>query len=317
MNAASVSDESLWAVTAYFNPQRYQRRSLNYRLFRRYLNVPLLAVELSSDGHFELAGSDADILISLVSADVMWQKERLLNIAIQALPPACKNVVWIDCDTILCADDWPGRVSRALDDYPLVQPFSRVSHQSCEAHLGDPRDPAASEFWQISIPLAVEAGREPIDCLSGVRDRLDGSCVMGMAWAMRRDLVAALGIYDAGIVDGGTRPLVAAAYGCFDEAVRLNQFNDRQAAHYREWAEPFFAAVAGRAGAVEGDAAHLWHGNMPDRRYKERYQGLEPFHFDPYSDIAHDAGGPWRWSSPKPRLHQYVNDYFAARKEDG
>ena len=41
------------------------------------------------------------------------------------------------------------------------------------------------------------------------------------------------------------------------------------------------------------------------------------FEFDPYLDIMHDAGGPWRWNSPKPQMHQYVRDYFAGRKEDG
>ena len=269
MTAASVSGKSLWAVTAYFNPRHYQRRLLNYRLFRRYLKIPLLAVELSSDGQFELAASDADILISLSSAAVMWQKERLLNIAIQALPPACDKVVWIDCDTILYADDWPGRVSRALDDYPLVQPFSRVSHQKRDAHLGDPRDPAASEFWQVSIPVAVQAGRHPRECLNGVRDRLDGSCVMGMAWAMRRELIASVGIYDACVIGGGSRPLIAAAYGCFADAIQLNRFNDRQAEHYSDWAQRFFRTVECGVTAVEGDAAHLWHGSMADRRYRE------------------------------------------------
>jgi len=316
MNAEPVSGQALWAVTAYFNPRHYQRRLLNFRLFHRYLQIPLLAVELSSDGRFELTESDADILISLSSADVMWQKERLLNIAIRALPPTCDKVVWIDCDTILCADDWPERVCRALEDFPLVQPFSRVSHQNRDAHLGDPRDSAASEFWQISIPVGLQEGRHPRDCLGGLRWRLDQSFVMGMAWAMRRDLLASVGIYEACVVGGGTRPLAAAAYGCFDEAICLNEFNDRQAAHYLEWAERFYHVVEGRVAAVAGDAAHLWHGTMADRRYKQRYEGLTPFGFDPYLDIAH-AGGPWRWSSPKPQMHHYVKDYFAVRKEDG
>jgi hypothetical protein len=42
-----------------------------------------VTVELSFDGRFELAGSDADILIQLSGGAVLWQKERLLNLALK------------------------------------------------------------------------------------------------------------------------------------------------------------------------------------------------------------------------------------------
>jgi hypothetical protein len=192
-----------------------------------------------------------------------------------------------------------------------------VHHLKANATPSNARDEATIEFTQISIPLAVAAGQAPSDCMSGVRDRLDGSCVMGMGWAMRRSTLQEVGIYDAGIVGGGTRPLVCAAYGCFDEAIRLKQFTERQAAHYMKWANRFFQAVRGRVAAADGEAFHLWHGNMADRRYKERYQGLTTHGFDPEADLAISENGTWRWNSDKPAMHQYVADYFASRKEDG
>jgi hypothetical protein len=290
---------------------------LNYRTFRRFLTVPLLAVEVSFDGVFELQAGDADILVSLPGQDVMWQKERLLNVAVPMLPASCDKVVWLDCDTVFESDDWPEQLSRLLDTFPLVQPFSRVHHLSRDANLDDPRNPSSSEFCQVSIPLALAGGRRPRDCMSGVRDQLQGSCVMGMGWAMRRELLARVGIYDACIVGGGTRPLVCAAYGCFDEAIRLNLFNERQAEHYLGWAEPFFQAVEGQAAAVDATLFHLWHGDLADRRYKERYQGLAPHDFDPRMDVALDARGVWRWHTDKPEMHRYVRNYFAARRDDG
>jgi hypothetical protein len=72
----------LWAVTSYFNPAGFRRRRENYRVFRDRLAVPLAAVELSFNGHFELAPQDAEILIQIPGRDVMWQKERLLNVAV-------------------------------------------------------------------------------------------------------------------------------------------------------------------------------------------------------------------------------------------
>ena len=41
---------TLWAITTFFNPVRYKQRLRNYRLFRKTLGVPLIAVELSHDG---------------------------------------------------------------------------------------------------------------------------------------------------------------------------------------------------------------------------------------------------------------------------
>jgi len=48
----------LWAITSYFNPMGYKSRPANYRTFRKYLTAPLLAVELSFTGTFELQPGD-------------------------------------------------------------------------------------------------------------------------------------------------------------------------------------------------------------------------------------------------------------------
>ena len=90
----------LWAVTSYFNPAGYRRRKANYRVFRERLPLPLLTVEWSPTGQFELQPGDADILIQLTGGDVMWQKERLLNIGVERLPSQCKHVAWVDCDLV-------------------------------------------------------------------------------------------------------------------------------------------------------------------------------------------------------------------------
>ena len=93
-------------VTSYFNPMKSRRRLTNYRVFSSRLNAPLLTVELSFDGQFELTSADADHLIQLSGGDVMWQKERLLNIALEAVPHDVEDVAWIDCDVVFESRDW-------------------------------------------------------------------------------------------------------------------------------------------------------------------------------------------------------------------
>jgi hypothetical protein len=97
---------SLWGVTAFFNPQHYRRRKMLYRVFRersKQQGLRLLTVELAfNDAPFELHRREAEILIQLRCGEnsVMWQKERLLNIGLNHLPPECTSLVWLDCDVV-------------------------------------------------------------------------------------------------------------------------------------------------------------------------------------------------------------------------
>ena len=80
---------------------------------------------------------------------------------------------------------------------------------------------------------------------------------------------------------------------------------------------PFYGEVQGHVGYVEGNIYHLWHGSVENRQYDGRFSELARFAFDPYSDISLDDNGLWRWSSDKSDMHQYLLNYFGARREDG
>ena len=108
-------------------------------MFRRQLGLPLVAVELAYGAEFELRDGDAEILVRLRGRDVMWQKERLLNVALRALPSSCSRIVWLDCDVLFEDDDWPDRLDSLLDAHPLVQAFSRVHHLAADARRGAAR----------------------------------------------------------------------------------------------------------------------------------------------------------------------------------
>src|SRR6185436_16414039 len=105
MSSAKM-DSDIWGITVYFNPVGYRRRRDNYRVFRQRLRIPLLAIELAYGSEFDLDEGDADILVQLRGRDVLWQKERLMNLALQALPAACRRVVCVDCDVVFEAGDW-------------------------------------------------------------------------------------------------------------------------------------------------------------------------------------------------------------------
>src|SRR5258705_5930755 len=89
---SSSVESDFWAITSYFNPARYRRKLSNFKVFRKHLTVPLVAVELAYSNDFELQEQDADILVQLRGGAVLWQKGRLVNVALIALPPGCAMV---------------------------------------------------------------------------------------------------------------------------------------------------------------------------------------------------------------------------------
>jgi hypothetical protein len=308
-----MSDE-IWAITSYFNPIHWRRRLANYRIFRQHLQFPLLAVELGYDEQFDLQPNDAEFLLQLFGADVMWQKERLLNRALDTLPAACQYVIWIDCDVILQKTDLADQIVRELDRAPLAQLFSLVH---------DLEPDALPENWKTgsapprhSVASRVAQGMSPADCLGKRHPGSLGIRSPGHAWAIRRDVIDRRGFYDACIVGGGDSAMACAAYGVLPEVIRLNSMNPRQISHYLNWAEDLHQSVQGDVGLVEGDLLHLWHGKPGDRRWFQRHADLAPFDFDPATDIAHDDAGCWRWNTDKPALHEYVRSYFVSRNED-
>jgi hypothetical protein len=295
----------------------YERRRQAYRLFREALEVPLVAVELGYRGRFELAEEDADSLIRVSDGDVMWQKERLLNLALAALPTECDAVAWLDCDILFERRDWPEAALRALGAHPLVQLFRSVHY--LRRDWTSAAEPAgASERSRPSFASGV-AGGSPIDvCLTHPSPtERPGTYAHGMAWAARRELVERHGLFDASIIGGGDRAISCAAWGRFDHVFERHELNERQRDYYLRWARPFFADCRGRVGALDGDIYHQWHGDVASRGLGSRHAGLRRFGFDPFVDIAKDDRGCWRWSSDKPELHAFVEGYFASRREDG
>jgi hypothetical protein len=305
----------LWAIAAYFNPAGYERRLANYRVFRRRLAVPLVTVELSFDGDFQLGEGDADILIQLRGADMMWQKERLLNIGLGALPASCGSVAWLDCDVVFAADDWAARAQRMLEDVPLLQPF-RVAYYLPPAIEGSDFGPDDAQAARLSLACLAASGVSP-SVWTAFRFKPDELPAVGLAWVARREVLDRHGFYDACIVGGGDRAIIAAADGTAEVFTEDRDMQGRFREHYLAWAEAFHESVPGVGNFIDGEVFHLWHGERKDRGYTSRHRDLSRFDFDPARDIARGSGETWRWSSNKPEMHAFVRDYLLSRKEDG
>jgi hypothetical protein len=305
------TDSTIWSITSYYNPSRYRRRLENFRHFRQALRSPLLAVELGYGGAFELSNGDADILVQLPGSSVLWQKERLLNVALFHLPAHASYVAWFDCDVVLSNPLWPELAIDALQEHCFIQLFENlIDLDPTSSHHGGP-----FEYTGDSMVAFIKNGG-PLTDLSLPRTRRYRASARGFAWAGRRAPLEKHGFYDATILGGGDLAFVHAAYGLFDDAIDVLHLTPRQATHYLDWARPFFTDVRGNVGHLKGDVFHYWHGSLSNRRYNERSKTLSQLDFDPFIDMQIDENGCFRWACDKPKLHNYVRHYFDSRDED-
>jgi hypothetical protein len=352
---AAKSD--LWVITAFFNLAGWSSRIENYRTFRRAMSVPLATIEWNPFGRFDLAAGDADLLIQVQGGDLMWQKERLLGIALSALPAHVRYVAWVDCDVIFADPAWHVRTRQLLQDYAVVQPFRRVVYLPPELTQ---RVVRSRELAEVLPTLPIGSGNDAanaiaaaiaegfdwsptpdfarasfLDVLERVGDDIgrlhlsrrfgQGYDVTrptsGYAWSARIDVMRDMGFYERCVVGGGD---VLFAYGLVGRSsdVIANHHSVGWDSYgggpsYRAWAQRAADLCGDRFKCGNDTIVHLYHGTREDRRYHSRVDGLVQFGVDIDRDIAAAPGEPWSWTRDATELNAYFLEYLRNRREDG
>lgn len=281
------------AITCFYNPCGYQRLARNYWAFREHLKgIELTTVELSFDGHFVIPDA---IHIHGSEQHLMWQKERLLNIAIDSLPPRVDQVAWIDADVVFLNPNWVEDTQRALEVYPIVQLFERWHYLDAEGRI---------DLTHLGHVRARE--QEP------TKKGFIGAT--GGAWAARREAIPE-GLEDRHVLGGSDGMMLYAWEDSISEWL-LDRLNPEWKRHYLAYAARAHRRIRGHLGYTKGDALHLYHGTRTNRNYVGRWGYLTDHGFDPLTDIAMDDNGLWKWASDKPEMQLKVKDYFVERRED-
>lgn len=281
----------LAAVTCFYNPCNYHNIRRNYTLFREYLppDLPLFTAELSFTGEFTIP---AALHLQGSEQNLMWQKERLLNILIERLPPEYDMVAWLDADLIFLNDDWVSETIQKLQRYPVVQLFERVTDLD-------------AEFHELRTKIGNPYGRA-----MGINDWKRP----GGAWAARRDILQH-GLADEHILGGSDAMMLAAWQGKWEHPL-MKRLTPSWKEYHLRYAARVYPLVRDNIGWVSGDCLHLYHGSTVHRNYVGRWKYLSEYDFDPSEDITLDDNGLWKWSSDKPEMHEKVAGYFAERRED-
>lgn len=286
-------DADVMLVTTHFNPASFRNRVKTYQRWLPYLGPLkryLTAMEVLFDRQTQqLPGSH--IFHATRSRNAMWQKEALINVALQECDR--EYFAWLDHDMIPRSRDWLARGIAALDEHVAVQLYSSADYldeddvvlynKTCHLHN-----------WRT-------------------RGRLVG--FPGGAWIARTAFLKEIGgLSVANILGGGDQ--IFNALGT-DQLQFLDQFNPEFASRERLWFKKAKAKLAGRTlGYVNQKMYHLYHGPIEGRQYRTRNDIYRSNRYDPEHDIRIGANGLLEWSSDKPRLHRQLIEFFNRRAED-
>lgn len=301
--------DDLAIVTCYFNPCNYRSLTRNLLIFLRRMSareLPVFVAELSFPSQSPVLREADDCVRAMhfTAADVMWHKERLLNLAIARLPPRYTKVAWLDADVIFPDGRWYERASQLLDRYDLVQLFDEVRAL----------DNAGNEIGRgEGLVSYIERGKPDPFNFPKFRNRT------GLAWAATRSILADHGLFDVMILGGADKYMALAAYGAADDPAKseLQRLSPGLMRAFEGWTKRFYAAIRGKVGCLETTVLQLGHGRLEHRQHVQRSSILRQHDFDPETDVAAGELGVWRWSSDKPLLHAEIARYFEGRLEDG
>lgn len=325
----SVRANELAVVSCFFNPSGSTQRLHNFQNFLTHIeksNVKCLVVELAfGETPFQMV--DHDDVIQVRSNDILWHKERLLNIGIrQLISEGFKNIAWLDGDILFLDSNWPQEICKTLEQYKLCQVFKAASiktHASGYPMVG----PSSVKFFNDTGLLF----HQPPLSISGIKAGMLKGGQSGFGWAARAEVLAKVLLYENSVIGGADKLMLAASFtnDLEDKDFASITWSRRSCSHcgykhrsdayaddYHQWAERWFNSVKGSVGYANLHITDMFHGLRSDRNYTTRHDILLKHGFDPARDLTVNEDGCLQWAKPTSRLSHDVGAYFLSRRED-
>jgi hypothetical protein len=297
-----------WIITTYYNPANYKTRLLNYEFFKQSLHqsgANLLTVECTFEKEdFTLRSSRN--LLRVRSNSVIWQKERMINLAVSVLPIECTKVAWLDCDILFENKNWAKQASKMLDKYPVAQMFETVV-----------RLPKGQKEYTGHGSVYRSFGSVLCERPNSLMEGFPIHGHTGFGWAIRRNILARCGLYDV-CFTGSSDHLMAHSF-CGDWTSRCVtdrlDFGSKHWVHFVSWSKKIHRSIHSKIGSIPGRILHLWHGEEKERKYLHNNIAFKAYNFDPNQDIHLNKNGLWEWNNPL--LENWSTNMFFSRNEDG
>jgi hypothetical protein len=269
-------------------------------------------VEFNPYDSFELSNDDADIMMRFGHGDIMWQKERLLNIGIDNLPTDTDIVVILDCDVVFSSKKIVNALKYELQNNMAVQCFSVVGH--INPYVIDCNN---QDFFELDFENTDLFLERPVPgCIYSyqIAGNLHGGC-SGYAWAFRYDTIKNIKLYESNIIGGGDRILACALIGLPASPPTVAGINENVYYNYLDKVKSY-GINRDNVSYIDLPIYDLFHGIHDNRGYEKRHNILKDAQFDAEIDLVDKNGLPFTFADHvEDNLKYKIIDYFYSRNE--
>lgn len=295
----------LAVACCYFNPQHYKKPYDNFLKFKNQeamTGCPLYVVELAfDDDDFELPFSHLQIR-GRREDQLMFQKERLLNLLIKTLPSDVDAIAWIDADILFLNANWVEETKEKLRTRQVVQLFADGYNLFPSGRLESVGKGSGFNYVKNRRLYLNSFQSHP-----------------GFAWAGRAEWLKQYGLYDKAVCLSGDTVIVKGVSGHVIDIEQL--MSPGWQADVKTWSDNVSGIIKGSLDYVQGSVLHLMHGTWNNRKYGDRWAYLLDYGFNPATDICDDPeNGLLTWSSfalqEKSGMVEAIANNFAERRED-
>ncbi|MEY4701668.1 MAG: hypothetical protein RL326_1855 [Pseudomonadota bacterium] len=280
-------------ITCYFNPANLPTVEREYRRFMReveWWEGECFSAELAFPGQ-EWPSPSAFIQLRAGENQMLWQRERLLNLIVERLPSSYDTIAVID-PTILLLN------GSALAKAELLLATANVVELCRDVHSVDERGEVVATYRK---DVRSEGESDELACAQP-----RGTLTVG--FLARRGVFP---LYDRCVYGFGQALTGAAWRGTELSSVVVSP---HERAHYKTWATQAFSRVRGRVTSIEGACITSCSAAGESTLLERRENGNPKLEFDPSRHIGIDEHGLLVWQEGAPlRLMDEVRDNLSAR----
>jgi len=300
-------EDKLRVILVISNPCMYARRFvlLNEFVQRMELEEPdvlVYVVELlyKDQNQFIVTSPKNKRHLQIKTEAPLWHKENMINMAIRHLfPPTWKAFAWIDADVDFENPTWAKDTLKVLNgSKDIVQLFSHAVDMKANGE-------AMNTF--VSFGYQYTKGNP-------YANQLTNFWHPGYGWACTRKAYEKMGgLYELAVLGSGDHIMSL----CYVQQ-GMNAINELSSSGYKQSVALYQERVKSlRLGYIPGVIRHYYHGTKENRKYKERWQILIKYDFDPYLHLTTDESGIMVPTDKcPPGLLTEIAAYFSTRNED-
>ena len=329
VHPGATKSKDLAVMCCYFSSVSFKNPVNNYYIFKKFIeqHVDLYTIELVFDGEEPQLGADSFYKKTLRGSradNLLWQKERLLNILAEDILDKTdyKYLGWADADVLFQNENWDKSVCDVLEDHLVTQMFDSAALLSPdltikeipEEYFGLPqRYLSTIKAWETegastSDPINL-AGPPATQC--------------GFAWAACREFFETVGLEDRNVFGDSDSCMIAAFTGGepFFNVHQIHCMGPSTVPEFTAYKKKIRDLASSLNKKViscsDGSIYHLQHGSLKGKQYCSRLDMIKEARFDALKHIELDKNGLWKISaSASPLLKKHLTKYFTDRNED-